>query len=213
MTDSQNVIRFDAAAVTWDDNPVRVQMAAAVYDGIAGHIDLTADMKALDIGCGTGLIALPLAARVGALTAADSSPVMLKVLAAKAVAAGLTNVVTVQTDADDDFNVTGSFNLVTCVMVLHHINDIAAMIDKTSRMMVAGGTLVLVDLYSEDGTFHSDPRSVVHNGLDPLWLSRLMIAAGLIPSDPVTVHTVRRTDEYSKATREYPLFMLIGRKT
>lgn len=47
---------FDAAAARWDANPMRVQLATATYRAIAAAVPLTPTMRALDFGCGTGLL-------------------------------------------------------------------------------------------------------------------------------------------------------------
>jgi len=68
---------FDQAAAAWDEKPQRRLLAAAVAAGIAAAIPLHRGMRALEYGCGTGLVGLHLAEQIGQLTAADASPGML----------------------------------------------------------------------------------------------------------------------------------------
>jgi len=83
------VNRFDQAASTWDLEGMRVALAQGVAGAIAARVPLSKDLTLLDFGCGTGLVSLELAAQVGPLTGADSSPGMLKALAEKTAAAGI----------------------------------------------------------------------------------------------------------------------------
>ena len=47
---------FDTAAITWDTKQQRVAQAKAIAKIIEQTIPLTQDIKALEFGCGTGLL-------------------------------------------------------------------------------------------------------------------------------------------------------------
>ena len=83
--------RFDTAAADWDKEQRRVDLAAAIAAGIAA-LPLHRQMEAMEYGCGTGLVGLALAPRLGSLVAADSSPGMIAALSDKIAAQGITNV-------------------------------------------------------------------------------------------------------------------------
>ena len=78
---------FDARAATWDDDPAKVDRAQAVADAIVGSVSLTGTMRALEYGCGTGLLSFMLLPRLGRITLADVSDGMLAVAAGKIAAA------------------------------------------------------------------------------------------------------------------------------
>ncbi len=61
-------------------------------------MNLRPEHSVLDVGCGCGAMAIPLARKVNRVTALDISPVMLEKLGRKATEAGLTNVTTVNQD-------------------------------------------------------------------------------------------------------------------
>ena len=63
MMDAMSV--FDQKAQDWD-TPERQERAAAIADIIRAHVPLSRSMRAIDIGAGTGLLGLELAADVGA---------------------------------------------------------------------------------------------------------------------------------------------------
>ncbi|MBU0910198.1 MAG: methyltransferase domain-containing protein [Proteobacteria bacterium] len=63
--------------------------------------------RVLDIGCGPGTLALPLAARVNAVTAIDFSSAMLAELEKRAAEQGITNITTIQASWTDDWGKLG----------------------------------------------------------------------------------------------------------
>ncbi len=70
--------RFDTAATDWDKENMRIELARAISSQIA-LLSLHDDMRAMEYGCGTGLVGLALANRLASLVAADSSPGMLEI--------------------------------------------------------------------------------------------------------------------------------------
>jgi SAM-dependent methyltransferase len=64
---------------------------AAVFDAIAAEFDLTSADTAVDLGCGTGQLALPLASRLRAVVGLDPEPDMLRLARAAAADRGLAN--------------------------------------------------------------------------------------------------------------------------
>ena len=68
---------------------------------------LPADWSVLDVGCGAGTLAVPLAGSVRQVTAADFSVTMLTILAARCREQGLTNVSTQLLSWDDDWDAAG----------------------------------------------------------------------------------------------------------
>lgn len=101
----------------------------------------------LDIGCGTGLPSLALAARVqpsGQVTAVDVSPEMLAAARKHATSAGLENIVFHEMSADSlDFE-AASFDVVSCVCLLMFRPDPARTIAEARRVLKPGGQLAVV---------------------------------------------------------------------
>ncbi len=69
----------DDEASTWDTDPVKRKRAFAAA-AIRRRVPLPPAWRALEYGCGTGLLGFALQADLGELTLADSSPGMLAVL-------------------------------------------------------------------------------------------------------------------------------------
>jgi SAM-dependent methyltransferase len=71
------------------------------------HIRTEPDWSVLDVGCGPGTLAIPLARKVRQLTALDYSAAMLEELDKRADAEGIANIRTIQGSWDDDWETLG----------------------------------------------------------------------------------------------------------
>jgi cyclopropane fatty-acyl-phospholipid synthase-like methyltransferase len=195
---------FDAKAATWDEEPRRREMAQALVAAILRHVGLRPGLRLLDIGCGTGLIGLPLASVTGSLLGTDLSPGMLDRFNAKAHAAGLPEVRGELRDLAREPLPPDSIDLAVSAMAFHHIPDTAAMLRAVAGCLAPGGTLAIADLEREDGSFHDD--AVPHLGFEPPAMLAAMTLAGL---QPVAVETVYHL---VKAGRSYPIFLAVARR-
>ena len=150
----EEIEQFAAHAHDWWDpngpeamlhklNPVRL---AYVRDMIDQHwqcdehgLRPLEGRQALDVGCGAGLLAEPLA-RLGAqVTAIDAAPELVEV--AKAHAAGQGLAIDYRHSAVEDLD--GQFDLVTSMEVIEHVADPRAFISPLAARLAPGGLLVL----------------------------------------------------------------------
>jgi SAM-dependent methyltransferase len=67
-------------------------------DRLLSRMNLTPDMTVLDVGCGSGRMAIPLAKRVRHVTALDQAPAMLELTRQNAAAEFLENIKTIHLD-------------------------------------------------------------------------------------------------------------------
>jgi hypothetical protein len=76
------------------------------------------------------------------------------------------------------------------------------------QCLKVNGQLALIDLYSEDGSFHGDNKAkgVVHLGFDPQWLIERAAEAGFKDLSYREIFSVEQKNKHS-----YPLFLLLGR--
>jgi ubiquinone/menaquinone biosynthesis C-methylase UbiE len=94
--------------------------------------------RVLEIGCGTGSIALRLAPRVAAWTATDFSAEMIKIAGAKGGPANLRFV-----EADATVTVDGApFDAVCAFQILHLVADPPATLAALHRQVKPGGLLI-----------------------------------------------------------------------
>lgn len=125
-----------------------------------GHIDkvrrriaerfATEGVRVLDIGCGTGSLAVALAARGARVTGIDISPQMLDIARRKVEQSGLGEGVTLMQvsaiDLDERFE-AGSFDLITSTLVFSELSDDEQrfVLRQCHRLLVDGGRLVIAD--------------------------------------------------------------------
>lgn len=93
-------------------------------------------------------------------------------------------------------------------MALHHVADIPKLLSCLQQSLLENGQLALIDLYSEDGSFHGDNKAkgVQHLGFDPQQLLELAAAAGFKDLSYQQIFSIQH-----KNGRSYPLFLLLGR--
>ena len=198
---------FDARARTWDDDPRRVKLAESIFAALERAVQLRAEWTVLDYGAGTGLLALPLAARVRRVLAVDASAGMLAVLAQKARAGGCANVETRHADFAQDALPAGPFDLVASAMTLHHVADVADLLRKFFVLLAPGGRIALADLDAEDGSFHGpDAPGVHHLGFDRAELAAKLEAAGFAE---IRFADAARSEKNGRA---YSVFIAAARK-
>ncbi|KUR76020.1 bifunctional 2-polyprenyl-6-hydroxyphenol methylase/3-demethylubiquinol 3-O-methyltransferase UbiG [Novosphingobium sp. FSW06-99] len=125
-------------------NPVRLGFIRSAIDAHFGAERRTmrplAGRRALDVGCGAGLLAEPLA-RLGAeVSGVDAAPDNIRVAAAHAQAGGLA--ITYRCGDVADLGLTG-FDLVTSMEVVEHVADKAAFLAALAQALAPGGLMIL----------------------------------------------------------------------
>ena len=94
---------------------------------------------ALDVGCGAGLLAEPLA-RLGAnVTGIDAAAELITAARAHAEVMGLS----IDYRAGDLFDLEGQFDLITCMEVIEHVADPEAFVAALARRLAPGGLLIM----------------------------------------------------------------------
>jgi ubiquinone/menaquinone biosynthesis C-methylase UbiE len=147
--------------------------------------DVRPGQRVLDVGCGTGALALTLSGAVGPngeVFGIDASPGMIEFSRRKASRAG----------AKVDFRVAlierlpfpdSSFDRVVNTLVMHHLPDEVKRqgLEEVFRVLEPGGSFLAVDLRLPDSTFaktigrmllgHHMARSDITDSLEPLRLA------------------------------------------
>jgi 2-polyprenyl-3-methyl-5-hydroxy-6-metoxy-1,4-benzoquinol methylase len=207
-----NALRdFNKDAATWDENPRRVKMTHDIAASIAEHIPLTPQMDILDFGCGTGLLSMELHPYVRSITGMDSSRGMLDVFAAKAAQRSITNISTKYFNADEGHVLSGSYDLITCSMALHHMPNIQSVLDQFYASTAVGGYLCIADLDPDKGRFHEDHTGVFHDGFERKSLADAFVAAGYRDVQVRTASEVMKPTA-SGATERFSIFLISGRR-
>lgn len=199
---------FDILASEWD-TPRRRDRA----EQIAGQIRRQLDdgTKAMEYGCGTGLVGFSLHDCFDSLVFVDSSPVMLDIVGEK-----------IRKMARDGFTAfcgsfqslpfsAESFDCIFTSMVIHHIPDTAALFSTFFRLLSPGGRLIVVDLNKDDGSFHADePDFEGHHGFDLPLLQKLCRKMGFRRGEAETIFQGER--QVNGCAVPYSLFLLTAEK-
>jgi len=209
MTTTPN--RFDLQAAEWDNNPGRAALAKTIAAAMLKAVPCEITWRALDCGAGTGLLTLNLLPHVAEIYATDSSSGMLEQLRKKIAAASLENVRTLLWDADSAPCPERGFDLVCSSMVLHHLRDVSAALQRMVAALRPDGWLAVADLETEDGSFHPDPSGVHHLGFAPESIARWLAAAGCTDINTRTAHTLIKPDAGGRE-RTYPIFLATARR-
>ncbi len=162
--DPKEIERFDALAEDWWDetgpmaplhklNPIRL---AYIRDRICAHLGREAlnraplkGLRILDIGCGGGLLAEPLARMGAAVTGIDLAPAHIEGAKRHAADAGLN--IDYHIAAVDDLAEAGErFDLVCAMEVVEHVADQPAFLQSAASLVrpaaAGGGGLVMATL-------------------------------------------------------------------
>lgn len=124
-------------------NPVRLKYVRDQIDqhwqcDECGRTPLTG-RTALDVGCGAGLLAEPLA-RLGAhVTGIDASPELIEVAREHASA----SLLKINYRAGELSELSGEFDLITCMEVIEHVRDPAAFVAALAERLARNGLLIL----------------------------------------------------------------------
>jgi 2-polyprenyl-6-hydroxyphenyl methylase/3-demethylubiquinone-9 3-methyltransferase len=144
--DAGEIARFDAIAARWWDphgemgplhaiNPARTAYIERCAGGLKGK-------RAVDIGCGGGLLSEALAARGAHVTGIDLAGEVLDVARAHATQSGAQveyRAIAAEALAAE---APGSMDLVCCLEMLEHVPDPASIVTACAKLVKPGGTVV-----------------------------------------------------------------------
>lgn len=153
--DPEEVERFSRLAAQWWDptgkfrplHQIGPPRLSFIRDHAVEHFqrDLRAlkplsGLTALDIGCGGGLIAEPLARMGAAVTGIDPAERNIAIAKGHAEPQGLQ--INYRAVRVEDLVARGeTFDLVTCLEVIEHVPDVPAFIDQCARVVRPGGII------------------------------------------------------------------------
>ena len=169
--DAQELAKFSELAHRWWDpesefrplhqiNPLRLQW-----------IDELADLQGkqvLDVGCGGGILAESMARRAAHVTGIDLAAKPLGVARLHALEAGVANVdyreIATEALAADQ---PGSYDVVTCMEMLEHVPDPAAVVQACTKLARPGGWVFF-------STLNRNPKSFLFAIIGAEYMLRLL---------------------------------------
>jgi 2-polyprenyl-6-hydroxyphenyl methylase/3-demethylubiquinone-9 3-methyltransferase len=154
--DQAELDKFGALANRWWDpqgpqkalhalNPVRL-------DYVKQRIPLRA-AAVLDVGCGAGLLSEALAKEGAAVAAIDLAPELIKVAKLHRLESGVEVDYRLQSAESLAAETPGSFDAITCMEMLEHVPDPAAIVAACATLLRPGGQLFLSTLNRTPAAF------------------------------------------------------------
>jgi SAM-dependent methyltransferase len=203
--------RFNSEAAAWDSNPTVVQASHLAHQAILVRLpisDVTSTYDVLDLGCGTGLLSLPLASRVRPVSVLLEDP----------------DDPAIRTDPlDGTTDKPRRFDLVVSHLVLHHIPDLHAVLRTMLGCLKPGGRVMLTDFEDfgpEARKFHPEHKmdGVERHGIRRADMEELLQEVGFVDVKVETafeldkaVETVPGSGELRDPVR-FPFLICCGTK-
>jgi 2-polyprenyl-3-methyl-5-hydroxy-6-metoxy-1,4-benzoquinol methylase len=196
---------FDERAREWDKDKMHTERSVAIAAELKKMIPLNHYMKALEYGSGTGILSFLLKDEFSEITLMDSSREMINVCIEKAEYHKTKHIKPLWFDLEHkDFG--GKFDMIFNQMVLHHVNNVEAILKTFYSLLNPGGYLAVADLYKEDGSFHG-PEVKVHLGFDPDKIIEILKHIGFKTMEYKTCFEIKR-----ESGQKFPVFLLVAQK-
>jgi 2-polyprenyl-6-hydroxyphenyl methylase/3-demethylubiquinone-9 3-methyltransferase len=169
--DAQELAKFSDLAHRWWDPDSEFRPLHQINPLRLAWIDELAGLRGkhvLDVGCGGGILAESMAARAARVTGIDLAAKPLGVARLHALEAGVQNIeyreIATEALAAEQ---PGSFDAVTCMEMLEHVPDPAAVIQACSTLVKPGGWVFF-------STLNRNPKAYLFAVLGAEYVLRLL---------------------------------------
>ncbi len=178
----EQAFKKDMRNADWDKVYARQMRRAELVPDWMEAIRLKKGDRVLEVGAGPGFLTLLLADRVGSdglVYAVDSSVDALAYLERRQNERGITHIRRIAADAATlDADLKADCALVT--MVLHHVNDAAALLRNLHRLLRPGALVVVAEFHPEGPCEYGAPREF---RIAPAQVQKWLEAAGFLVVD------------------------------
>lgn len=201
---------FDKVAADWDKNQMHIDRSEAIAQKLWPLLEGRRTGSAMEFGAGTGLLSFLLKDKFSKIVLLDSSQEMVNTANAKILQSGSKHMHAVFIDLEKENYHTEPFDVIFTQMVLHHVEDTDQIFQKFYKLLNPGGMLAIADLYTEDGTFHSEGFTG-HYGFDPEDLKNKLLSAGFSKVVHETCYTITK-EARNGSIKDFPIFLLIAER-
>ena len=134
--------------MSWDHGAQNNPGLVKVVERVLAEAAPTAEMAAVDLGCGSGQLTLKLAPKVASVLAVDVSAAMIDLLEGNAAEAGVSNVSGRAASIESLDLAEASVDLIVSNYALHHLRDSdkRIVVERCARWLRPGGRLVIGDM-------------------------------------------------------------------
>lgn len=168
-----NTDKFEMIASTYD-NSERTHIAKVSSDAIREYLIEANHKKAIDFGCGTGLVGMNLVSDFDSILFVDTSPNMINQIQQKISESNIQNADTLCFDMEQEDLPDVRADYIFMAQVLLHIADVELVLSRLLNVLNEGGHLLIVD-FDKNEKVVSD---IVHNGFNQEELTDLMTKIG-----------------------------------
>jgi 2-polyprenyl-6-hydroxyphenyl methylase/3-demethylubiquinone-9 3-methyltransferase len=144
--DTRELAHFESHADGWWDPSGAFRtlhhINAARLDWIESQLGTLDGLRIADIGCGGGILAEAMAIRGARVTAIDLSPGAIAAAQAHAEKSAIDIDYRLASAAELATSLPGEFDCVTCLELLEHVPDPAAIITDCARLVRRGGSAI-----------------------------------------------------------------------
>lgn len=162
---------FNSRAKKWD-NEKRIKRAKVIAEEIKKSIEIKKNYKALELGCGTGLVSFVLRDEFSQLTLIDTSQGMVDVANEKIKNLNQKNMKAYCKDLLTENTEDKKYDVIYSAMALHHIENIEEILKKQYEILEDNGYICIAELNEDDGSFHNMEQGFKgHNGFNQIELA------------------------------------------
>lgn len=179
-----NLEKFEMMADVYDSTE-RIQIAKISSDAIREYLVDTKNKKAIDFGCGTGLIGMDLLNNFSSILFLDASQSMINQIKQKISNLNIQNADTICFDFEKSNTSILHADFIFMAQVLLHISDVKLVLSRLYDLLNEGGHLLIVD-FNKNKQIVSD---LVHNGFDQEELAEIMTQIGYKNIQSKTIYT------------------------
>ncbi len=179
-----NTDKFKMIANRYDTSE-RIQIAKVSSDAIGEYLVDAKSKKAIDFGCGTGLVGMNLLNDFNSMLFLDTSQNMINQVNQKISEFNIKNVETLCFDFEKEGQWDLHADYIFMAQVLLHINDVELVLSRLYDVLNPGGHLLIVD-FNKNEKIVSD---MVHNGFEQIKLTDIMTQIGYRDIQSKTFYT------------------------
>ncbi|WP_051319858.1 MULTISPECIES: class I SAM-dependent methyltransferase [Planktothrix] len=121
----------------------RTKYPSSLFEKLDQLFKLNGRGRLLDLGCGPGIIAIPMSDRFEEVVAIDPDPEMVKVCQQEAQSCGIHNILSLQKKAEDIDTTWGQFKLATIGRAFHWMDREAVLQRSYDRLSTDGGIAII----------------------------------------------------------------------